>query len=219
MKLMEKQRDMKTAVIYSRVSSATERQNTERQVADLTIYAEKNDYIVSKVFSEHISGVKKNEERIVLCECIEYCLSNNIDTLLLSELSRLGRSTLQVLKSLEVLHNHNVNVYIQNLGLNTLNPDRNINPIVSILITVMAEMASIERTGIVYRLNSGRANYIANGGKLGRKKGSIKTKEQKEIEYAKVISLLKKGYSVRNIAEITKKGVATVMRIKKEFAI
>lgn len=210
---------MKTAVIYSRVSSITERQNTERQIADLTIYAEKNDYIVSNVFSEHISGAKKNEERIVLCECIEYCLSNNIDTLLLSELSRLGRSTLQVLKSLEILHNHNVNVYIQNLGLNTLNLDRNINPIVSILITVMAEMASIERTGIVYRLNSGRANYIANGGKLGRKKGSIKTKEQKEIEYAKVISLLKKGYSVRNIAEITKKGVATVMRIKREFAI
>ena len=55
---------------------------------------------------------------------------------------------------------------------------------------------------IVYRLNSGRESYIANGGKLGRKKGSIKTTEQKKEEYKEIISLLKRGYSVRNTAKL-----------------
>ena len=54
---------------------------------------------------------------------------------------------------------------------------------------------------IVYRLNSGRESYIANGGKLGRKKGSVKTTEQKKEEYKEVISFLKRGYSVRNTAK------------------
>jgi len=137
--------------------------------------------------------------------------------LLLSELSRLGRSTLQVLRSLEVLHEAKVSVYIQNLGLYTLQPDGKVNPIVSILITILAEMSNIERSNIVYRLNSGRSNYIAKGGKLGRKTGSIKTEEKKREEYKEVIQLLKKGYSVRNVAKLQGIGISTVQRVKNIF--
>ena len=210
---------MKTSVIYSRVSSVTDRQSTDRQIADLKAYAERNELHITKVYSEHISGAKKNEERTVLMECLDYCISNNIDTLLLSELSRLGRSTLQVLKSLDILHSAGVNVYIQNLNLNTLLENKEVNPLTSIIITVMAEMANIERSNIVYRLQSGRANYILNGGTVGRKKGSLKSMEQKKEEYKDVITHLKKGISVRNIAKITGKGVATVQRIKSQFGI
>lgn len=210
---------MKTSVIYSRVSSVTDRQNTDRQISDLQTYAGRNELHITKVYSEHISGAKKNEERTVLMECLDYCISNNIDTLLLSELSRLGRSTLQVLKSLDILHSHGVNVYIQNLNLNTLLDNKEVNPLTSIIITVMAEMANIERSNIVYRLQSGRANYLANGGTVGRKKGSLKSMEQKKEEYKDVISHLKKGISVRNVAKLTNKGVATVQRIKTEFQL
>ena len=112
---------MKTTVIYSRVSSISDRQSTERQVLDLKSYAQKNDLKVCRVFEEKISGAKKNEERTILMECIEYCISNKIDTFLTSELSRVGRSTLQVLKTLDILHSNKVNVYVQNLGLNTIN--------------------------------------------------------------------------------------------------
>lgn len=210
---------MKTSVIYSRVSSSNDRQNTDRQISDLQAYAERNELHITKVYSEHISGAKKNEERTVLMECLDYCISNNIDTLLLSELSRLGRSTLQVLKSLDILHSHGVNVYIQNLNLNTLLDNKEVNPLTSIIITVMAEMANIERSNIVYRLQSGRANYILNGGTVGRKKGSVKTLEQKKEEYKDVITHLKKGISVRNVSKLTNKGVATVQRIKTEFNI
>lgn len=210
---------MKISVIYSRVSSVTDRQSTDRQVADLKAYAGRNELHITKVYSEHISGAKKNEERTVLMQCLNYCVSNKIDTLLLSELSRLGRSTLQVLKSLDILHSNGVNVYIQNLNLNTLLENKEVNPLTSIIITVMAEMANIERSNIVYRLQSGRANYISNGGTVGRKKGSVKSLDQKKEEYKDVISHLKKGISVRNVAKLTDKGVATVQRIKTEFNI
>ena len=209
---------MKTkAVIYARVSSSNDRQDTTRQIEDLRKYAVSQNIEIVNVFQEHISGAKKNEERQVLTECLEYCTTNSVHYLLLSELSRLGRSTLQVLRSLEVLHEAKVSVYIQNLGLYTLQPDGKVNPIVSILITILAEMSNIERSNIVYRLNSGRSNYIAKGGKLGRKTGSIKTEEKKREEYKEVIQLLKKGYSVRNVAKLQGIGISTVQRVKNIF--
>ena len=192
---------MSTAVIYARVSSTNDRQNTQRQIEDLTRFANSNDYNIIGTYEEHISGATKNENRTVLMECLDFCVSQNANFLLLSELSRLGRSTLQVLKSLEMLHEAGVSVYIQNLGIYTLNATGEANPIASIMVTVLAEMANIERSNIVYRLNSGRESYIANGGKLGRKKGSVKTTEQKKEEYKEVISFLKRGYSVRNTAK------------------
>ena len=64
---------MITGVIYARVSSIGDRQSTERQVKDLSEYAKYKGIEVRKVFEEHISGAKKNDERPVLCEAIEYC--------------------------------------------------------------------------------------------------------------------------------------------------
>lgn len=207
----------KTAVIYARVSSVNDRQDTTRQIEDLKRYALLQDIEIVRIFQEHISGAKKIEERQVLTECLEYCTEKGVDYLLLSELSRLGRSTLQVLRSLDILHEAKVSVYIQNLGLYTLQPNGEVNPIASIMVTVLAEMANIERANIQYRLNSGRANYIAKGGKLGRKAGSIKTEERKREEYRETIALLKKGYSVRNIAKLQGIGVSTVQRVKNQF--
>ena len=210
---------MSTAVIYARVSSTNDRQNTQRQIEDLTRFANSNDFRIIGTYKEHISGATKNENRTVLMECINYCIANKVNYILLSELSRLGRSTLQVLKSLEMLHEAGVSVYIQNLGIYTLNATGEANPIASIMVTVLAEMANIERSNIVYRLNSGRESYIANGGKLGRKKGSVKTTEQKKEEYKEVISFLKRGYSVRNTATLSNVSVSTVQRVKREFGI
>ena len=201
---------MKTAVIYARVSSSNDRQDTSRQIEDLKKYAISQDIEIVNIFQEHISGAKKIEERQILGECLEYCKRESVNILLLSELSRLGRSTLQVLES-------KVSVYIQNLGLYTLQPNGDVNPIASIMVTVLAEMANIERSNIQYRLNSGRANYIAKGGKLGRKTGSTKTDDKKKEEYKEVIALLRKGYSIRNIAKLQSIGISTVQRIKNQF--
>ena len=85
---------------------------------------------------------------------------------------------------------------------------------------VEAKCADREKSPFVeykFRLNSGRAQYIGNGGKLGRKVGSIKTLEQKKEQYKDIISYLKRGYSIRTIATLTGKGISTVQRIKKDF--
>lgn len=208
---------MKKAVIYARVSSTNDRQDTGRQIKDLENYARSQNIEIVKIYEEHISGAKRIEERQILTECLEYCKKKSVNFLLLSELSRLGRSTLQVLRSLEILHEAKVSVYIQNLGLYALQSDGKVNPIASIMVTVLAEMANIERSNIQYRLNSGRANYIANGGKLGRKKGSTKSEEKLREEYRETIALLKKGYSIRNIARLQRIGISTVQRIKNQF--
>ncbi len=205
------------AVIYARVSSQTDRQDTARQVNDLKRFALGQNMEIVKTFEEHVSGAKKLEEREILTQCLEYCKGNSVNYLLISELSRLGRSTLQVLRSLEILHEAKVCVYIQNIGLYSLQPNGEVNPVASIMITILAEMSNIERSNIQYRLNSGRQQYINRGGKLGRKKGSVKTADQKREEYKEVISLLKRGYSIRNVARLTGFSIQTVQTIKNQF--
>ena len=85
--------------------------------------------------------------------------------------------------------------------------------------TKKATCAELERENIQYRLNSGRRIYIENGGKLGRKKGSVKTTEQKEQEYKEVLIYLRKGYGVRVTSKLTNISESTVQRLKKEFGI
>ena len=205
------------AVIYARVSSTTDRQNTDRQVTDLTHYATINNYKLVKVFEEHISGAKRNEERHVLCECLNYCFANDIDTLLISELSRLGRKVDEVLANVKLCKEHHLNIFFQKEQLNTFNADGTENPFLTIMIAVLGTCAQMERENIKFRLNSGRQKYIADGGQLGRKRGSIKSMEKKSLEYKEVIKELKHGTSVRRTAKLTDVSVSTVQRIKKEF--
>lgn len=208
-------------VIYSRVSSQSVRQSTERQVVDLERFATGRGDKVVAVFEEKVSGRKANVDRPVLSRCLEYCIDpqNQVDMLLLSEISRLGRSTLEILKALDILHTHKVCVYIQNLNLETLRPDKTVNPLSSLVTTLLGELAAMERQGIIDRLNSGRELYIEKGGRLGRRPGSKKSLEQKREEYKEAISLLKKGYSIRNVAKLTNKSVSTILSIKKEFGV
>ena len=163
-------------VIYSRVSSQSARQSTERQVVDLERFATGRGDKVVAVFEEKVSGRKANVDRPVLSRCLEYCIDpqNQVDMLLLSEISRLGRSTLEILKALDILHTHKVCVYIQNLNLETLRPDKTVNPLSSLVTTLLGELAAMERQGIIDRLNSGRELYIEKGGRLGRRPGSKK---------------------------------------------
>lgn len=210
---------MTTAVIYARVSSVGDRQNTARQVEDLMKYADVNGCEVVKTFEEHISGATKNEERAVLCECLNFCITNKIDTLLISELSRLGRNVDEVLANVKLCKDNHLNIYFQKENLSLFNPDGSKNPFLTIFISVLGTCAELERDSIKFRLQSGLRRYRENNGVMGRKVGSTKSKEKKQEEYAKVIKLLKGGQSVRNTAKLCEVGISTVQRIKKEFAI
>ena len=207
----------KTAVIYARVSSVGDRQSTERQVKDLSDYALYKKMEVRKVFEEHISGAKRNEERPVLCQTLEYCKQNGISTLLVSELSRMGRNAFEVLASVKELLDCGINLYIQKEQFNLLGEDGKPSLFAPIMLATLSTCAQLERENITFRLQSGRKQYVAKGGRLGRKPGSVKTVEQKREEYKDVITLLKKGYVIRDVAKLTRKSVSTVQRVKKEF--
>lgn len=206
-----------TAVIYARVSSVGDRQSTERQVKDLSDYALYKQLEVRKVFEEHISGAKKNEERPVLCQTLEYCKQNGISTLLVSELSRMGRNAFEVLASVKELLDCGINLYIQKEQFNLLGEDGKPSLFAPIMLATLSTCAQLERENITFRLQSGRKQYVAKGGRLGRKPGSVKTVEQKREEYKDVIALLRKGYTIRDVAKLTRKSVSTVQRVKKTF--
>ena len=205
------------AVIYARVSSVGDRQNTERQISDLSEYAAFQKLQISQIYEEKISGAKKNRERPVLIEAIEYCKENKVSFLLVSELSRLGRNAFEVLATVKDLIDSGINLYLQKEQLTLLDGDGKPTLFAPIMIATLSTCAQLERENIKFRLNSGRKLYIEHGGKLGRKVGSIKTIEQKKEQYKDIISYLKRGYSVRTIAKLTNKGASTVQRIKKEF--
>ena len=84
-----------------------------------------------------------------------------------------------------------------------------------IMIATLSTCAQLERNNISFRLQSGRKRYLEKGGKLGRKVGSVKTTAQMKAEYREVISLLRKGYSILDVAKLSGKGVSTVQRVKR----
>lgn len=211
---------MKKAVIYARTSSSgyqENRQDTSRQVDDLKRYAGYHNLEVQKVFKEHISGGKKNEDRPVLLEAIQYCKDNNIDYLLSSELSRIGRSAFETLSTIKELVDNSINLYLQKEQFTLLDEEGKPSIFAPIMLATLATCAQLERENIQYRLQSGLARYKANGGKMGRKVGSIKSKDEKRKEYAEALGYLKKGYSIRVVSKLTGRGTATIQRLKTDF--
>ena len=216
---------MKTAVIYARVSSTGDRQSTERQVIDLTDYANRNAMTICETFEEHISGAKRNEERAVLSECIEYAISNRVDVVLFSELSRCGRAIWEVLDTIRTLKDNGINAYFQKEGLSLFQEDARENIYLAVMVSVLSSASQIERENLIFRLKSGRKVYvdknIAATGKtgLGRKVGYRKPVERKKEEYKEALKLLRAGYPIRKVAKLTDVSESTVKRLKKEFAI
>ena len=207
------------AVIYARVSSIGDRQSTTRQVADLMKYAQYKQFDVVKIFEERGSGGKKNLDRPILLEAINFCINMNIDTILVSELSRIGRNAFEVLHTINILNEHHINIYFDKEQFTLL--DENVKPstFAPILIATFATCAQLERENIVHRLNSGYNQYRANGGKVGRKPGSIKPVEKLKEEYKDVIKELEKGESIRRTAKLHDVSISTVQRIKKLFGL
>ena len=154
-----------TAVIYARVSSIGDRQNTDRQISDLLDYVEYQNLEICKIYEEHISGAKKNVERPILQQAIEYCKTNSVSILLVSELSRLGRNAFEVLATVKELIDSGINLFMQKEQLTLLDAEGKPTMFAPIMIATLSTCAQLERENIKFRLNSGRAQYIRNGGR------------------------------------------------------
>lgn len=216
------------AIIYARTSSSgsqEHRQSTNRQTYSLSKLIEANGDELIQTFEEHISGATKNDKRIVLNECIEFAMANNIDIIYFSSLDRLGRAIWEVQENIKRLLDQHINAYFQKEQM-SLFIDGKENPFLAIFVAVISTCSQIERDSIAFRLNDARQRKkelaIAQGLTLaeagfGRRKGSVKTKQQFQDDYKEALSLLRKGYSVRNVAKITGNSKTTIQKIKTLF--
>lgn len=200
------------ACIYARVS--TKGQEFERQLAELRQYAEKMDYEVVMEFSEKISGAKKVEEREALVGLLTYVETNPVDKVLIYECSRLSRRAVDFLSVIETLTALKVSVYIHQNGLETLLPNGTPNPIAQLVLGILAQFNSMERSLIRLRMESGYNHFRSIGGKVGRKKGYRKSDQKIFEQYQAEVKLLRKGLSLRNVQSITHTSVNTLRKIK-----
>lgn len=203
-------------VILARVS--TNKQDYDRQIIELTDYCNRVGWEVANVFANKVSGAKAVEERAEIVDMIEYVRTNAIRRVVVLEISRLGRNTLEALKVIQTLNENGVSLYIKNYNLETLNPDGKPNPVASLITTILLEIASMERLTIQERMASGRDKYIAKcretGVKMGRPSSYRKSDEEYKEQYSKEISLLRKGISLRNIYAITGTSVGTLRKLQ-----
>lgn len=207
---------MDKVVILARVS--TQAQDYQRQVTELQEYCDRVGWEVTRVFANKVSGAKAVAERTEIVEMVEYIKSNDVKRVVCLEISRLGRNTLEALKVINYLNDHGVSLYVKNYNLETL-IDGKVNPVASLICTILLEIASMERLTIKERMTSGRNQYIAKcrseGIKMGRPSSYRKSDEAYKDQYAKEISLLRKGISLRNVQAITGTAVGTLRKLSR----
>lgn len=200
-------------VIFSRVSLVS--QDFQRQTTELMEFSKKMNWEVLGVFEEKISGGKKNEERPQLMEMIQFIKNNKVDKVLCWELSRIGRNTLEVLKTINLLNENCISLYIKNHNIETLNDKCEINPMSQFMIQILTSISEMERTTIRQRIKSGYDNYRKKGGKVGRKEGFKKDENLLITENKDVVKLLKQGFSVRKVMKLTDRSSGLVQKVKK----
>ena len=208
---------MKKVVLLLRVS--TNSQDYEYQRNTLTDICKRNGWEVVHTVENKVSGAKKNEERQDITQLIDFIKNHEVDMVVATEVSRLGRDTLEALKTIEVLNEHKVNLYFANYSIETLLPDGSINPIARLILTICLEISAYEHNLIRYRMKAGYEDYLKRRKenpelRLGRQ-GYKKDEQSYRQDYAQELSLLRKGISLRNIRKITGTSVGTLQKIKK----
>lgn len=207
---------MEKVVILARVS--TDRQEYERQITELAEHCRKMGWEVVRIFANKVSGAKSNEEREEIQELIKFVKTHQIQRVVCLEISRMGRNTLEALKVIQLLNEHKVSLYVKNYNLETLDSEGKVNPVASLICTILLEIAQMERLTIQERIASGRKQYIEKcrreGIKMGRPGTYRKSMEEYKKQYQKEISLIRKGLSLANISAITGTSINTIRKVR-----
>jgi putative DNA-invertase from lambdoid prophage Rac len=197
---------IKTVAIYCRVS--TQDQDNDRQERDLRAYAERSGYAAIAIFTETASGAKDN--RPVRKQVLQLAREKKIDAVLVTELSRWGRSTDDVRKTVSELSSYKCSLIALNgMDFNMSTPQGNL------MLTLLAGFAEFERELIRERTISGLAATKARGTQLGRREGFSPIENKK----AKIVAMLAAGDAIRKIADKAGVSPTTVQRIKKEVNV
>lgn len=193
----------------STINQSGERYKLDKEEYDLTL------------FDKGVSGktpFKEREKGKVLVDLVQ---KGEVTTLVVEELSRLGRNTVDVLTTLQWLEEKGVNVVVRGMGNLQSHVDEKKNPIWNLITSVMSSLYELEREQIKERTEMGRKMYVNNGGKLGRKIGTnenVQTFLQKP-KIKQIQSLLDKGKSVRDICGRLEVSPTTVVKVKKSLSL
>lgn len=202
---------MERAIIVSRCSTTEAKQDVTRQTQELTNkYA--NQYEIFHVFEYYQSGTKNEEKNK---EILAYCIDNNIQHIITSEISRIARKVKEVNSFIYTAEEHKINVIIDNYNLHSLDQHKKINVITQMILNIGASFSAMELELTKTRMQSGLKKYVDGGGRIGRKVNSEETPQQFLGKHKDVIKLLKQGQSIRNTIKLSGKSNMTVQKVKK----
>lgn len=193
-------------VIYARISTPS--QKFDRQL--------QSEY--DRVYLDTCSGVERFEDREHARKLLN---AEDVKSFEVAEVSRLGRNTSDVLKTLETFTAKGVNIHIKNIGLDTMIGEKP-NPIAEMIIAVLGAIAKQERDAINERTQQGREIAKAKGNVYkGRKRGAVSTTEKLAKKHASTIKeaneLRSKGFSINRINEKLKEANEKITDKNKKY--
>jgi len=199
-------KDTKITVKYNRVSTILQ---TGNRFQDDT---KKYDLVLL----DKTSGSVPFDERPKAKILIDLINQGRVETIVIEELSRLGRNTGDVIKNLEWMEKQNINVIVRNLGIES-RPNNQRNPIWKMITSVMSSIYEMEVENIKERTSVGRKVFVQNGGTLGRPVGTTESdieflRKPNSVDIAKELS---DGQNIRRAAKQTGPSTKTVMKVKK----
>lgn len=191
---------------YNRVS--TQQQSGDRFELDSDVY--------DLTLLDKVSGSVPFKDRPKGKEVVSLVEEGVVSDLVVTEFSRLGRNTGDVIRTLEWLEQCEVNVHVLNNGLQS-RPNGQKNPIWKMISSVMSSLYEMELENIKERTMMGRAVYVQNGGKLGRPEGSSENERQflSKPKSQEILKYLNKQRTVREICKITSTSNKTVIKTKR----
>ena len=189
---------------YNRVSTAN--QSLERQLIkqnpDEVLY---NDIVSGSVaFSKRLRGK----------ELLHDIQAGKVNYVSVSSIDRLGRNLMDILVTLELCNEYGVTIKVDNLGIESM-VDGKINQVFKLIISVLGNVAEMERENILERQREGIAVAKAKGVYKGRERGSVESDEDVLLKYKGVAKLLKEGYSIRKTAKLEDVSNGTVQKVSK----
>ncbi len=193
-------------VKYNRVS-------TLQQTGD-RFSVDKENYDL--VLFDKVSGTIPFNERPKGIELVNLVKNKRVSELVVEEFSRLGRNTGDVIRTLEWLEEHEVNVVIRNLGLQS-RPNGKKNPIWKMISSVMSSLYEMELENIKERTMVGRQVYVQKGGRLGRPDGTSESTKQflSKPKNQDIVKLLERGLKYSEIQKILECSPKTIKKVKE----
>ena len=213
---------MKRCVLLCRCSTDKEKglQDYQYQIDTLKEICKKRDWEIVKVFGGYVSGAAPIEARQEILDLIAYVKDNRIDFCCATEISRVSRDLITGVQIIRTLADNGVNLYLANYNLSTLDDNGKISPVTSLILTITLEISQLERQQIRTRMQMGYSAYLQRRKedkslKLGRPSTYRKSEQEYREQYAKELSLLRKGISLRNVQQLTGTAIGTLRKIKQ----